>query len=145
VSDPVQASEAFAAKLDECVRIHLRSDVPVGCALSGGLDSSAIAVLVKRQATGDTDLHTFISSCTGDPAEERDYVEAVLEAIRAAAHFVAPSAQGFLDDLDDFVWHQDEPVSSLSMYAGYCVARTTRGANVPVILSGEGGDEVLSG
>src|SRR5215470_5152473 len=111
----------------------------------GGLDSSAIAVLVKRQATGDTDLHTFTSSCTGDPADERDYVEAVLDAIRAAAHFVAPSAQGFLDDLDDFVWHQDEPVSSLSMYAGYCVARTTRGANVPVILSGEGGDEVLSG
>ena len=45
----------------------------------GGLDSSAIAVLVKCQATGDTDLHTFTSSCTGDPAEVRDYVGAVLD------------------------------------------------------------------
>ena len=145
VSDAAQASAAFAAKLDECVRIHLRSDVPVGCALSGGLDSSAIAVLVQSHGNVDTALHTFTSTCAGDPAEEREYVEAVLDGIRAAAHFVAPSAQGFLDDLDDFVWHQDEPVSSLSMYAGYCVARTTHAAKVPVILNGEGGDEVLSG
>jgi asparagine synthase (glutamine-hydrolysing) len=145
VSDAAQASEAFAAKLDECVRIHLRSDVPVGCALSGGLDSSAIAMLVQSQGNRDTDLHTFTSTCAGDPAEEREYVEAVLESIRAAAHFVVPSAQGFLDDLEDFVWYHDEPVSSLSMYAGYCVARTAQEANVPVILNGEGGDEILSG
>ena len=55
----------------------------------------------------------------------------MLDGIRAAPHFVAPSAQGFLDDLDDFVWYHDEPVGSLSMYAGYCVARTAaRGERV---------------
>ena len=145
VYDAAQASEAFAAKLDECVRIHLRSDVPVGCALSGGLDSSAIAVIVHNQGGGATDLHTFTSTCTGDPPNERQYVEAVLDGIRAAPHFVTPSAHGFLNDLNDFVWHHDEPVGSLSMYAGYCVARATRAANVPVALNGEGGDEILSG
>ena len=145
VYDAAQASKAFAAKLDECVRIHLRSDVPVGCALSGGLDSSAIAVIVHSQRGGNTDLHTFTSTCAGEPAEEREYVQAVLEGLRAAAHFVAPSANSFLDDLDDFVWYHDEPVGSLSMYAGYCVARTAHEANVPVILNGEGGDEILSG
>jgi asparagine synthase (glutamine-hydrolysing) len=145
VSDLAEASEAFAGKLEECVQIHLRSDVPVGCALSGGLDSSAIAVLASGQGTVGTDFHTFTAGCTGDPAEEREYVDAMLNVIRPAAHFVAPSVQGFLDDLHEFVWHHDEPVSSFSMYASYCVARTVRAANIPVILTGEGGDEVLSG
>lgn len=145
VSDAAQASKAFATKLDECVRIHLRSDVPVGCALSGGLDSSAVAVLFHSQEGRATDFHTFISTCAGDPVEEREYVEAVMDCVRATPHFVTPSPQGFLDDLNDFVRSHDEPVSSLSMYAGYCVARTTHAANVPVILSGQGGDEVLSG
>jgi asparagine synthase (glutamine-hydrolysing) len=144
VYDAARASEAFAAKLAECVRLHLRSDVPVGCALSGGLDSSAIAVLVHSHGGGAADFHTFTSTCVGDPTDEREYVEAVLDAIRAAPHFVTPSTQGFLDDLDDFVWHHDEPVSSLSMYAGYCVARATHAANIPVTLNGEGGDEILS-
>lgn len=145
VSDAAQASEAFATKLGECVRIHLRSDVPVGCALSGGLDSSAIAVLVDSQGGGATDLHTFTCTFPGDPTDEREYVEAVLDRIRAAPHFVTPSAQGFLDDLDDFVWHHEEPAGGLWMYAGYCVARATRAANVPVTLNGQGGDEILSG
>jgi asparagine synthase (glutamine-hydrolysing) len=145
VSAASPTSEAFAAKVDECVRLHLRSDVPVGCALSGGLDSSAITVLAQNYRNGDTDLHTFTSTCAGDPAEEREYVDAVLDSIRAAPHFFAPSAQGFLDDLGEFVWYHDEPVASLSMYAGYCLARTTQAAKVPVILNGEGGDEILSG
>ena len=95
VSDAAEASEAFAAKLDECVRIHLRSDVPVGCALSGGLDSSAIAVLVHSHGDGDTDLHTFTSTCVGDPAEEREYVEAVLDGIRAAPTSSRPRLRAF--------------------------------------------------
>ncbi len=145
VSDVKEASDSFTAKLDECVRIHLRSDVPVGCALSGGLDSSAIAVLVNRQREGRSDLPTFTSSCVGEPILEREYVEAVLNSIRAAPQFTIPSPLGFIEDLDDFVWQHDEPVSSLSMYAGYCVGRIAAGTKVPVLLSGEGGDEILSG
>ena len=145
VSDASQASEAFATKLDECVRIHLRSDVPVGCALSGGLDSSAIAVLAYSQG-GRRPIFTPSPPLASEtPRMSAKYVEAVLDGIRAAPHFVTPSAQGFLNDLDDFVWHHDEPVGSLSMYAGYCVARATHAANVPVALNGEGGDEILSG
>jgi asparagine synthase (glutamine-hydrolysing) len=145
ISDGAEATDAFEAKLEECVGIHLRSDVPVGCSLSGGLDSSAIAVLARGQTIAGTDFHTFTAACAGDPAEERECVDVMLDVVRPSAHFVSPSAEGFLDDLDDFVWHHDEPVSSLSMYAGYCVARTVRAAQVSVILAGEGGDEVLSG
>lgn len=145
ISDTGQASQAFAAKLDECVRLHVRSDVPAGCALSGGLDSSAIALIIDRHGGQETALRTFTSTCIGDPPGELQYVDAVLNGIRATPHFVTPSPNGFMDDLDDFVYHQDEPVSSLSMYAGYCVARMAREEEVPVILSGQGGDEILSG
>jgi asparagine synthase (glutamine-hydrolysing) len=145
VNDAREASNAFTEKLIECVKLQLRSDVPLGCTLSGGLDSSAIATLVHRQQGKETNLHTFTSNCVGEPRDERKHVDVLLGDIRPTAHFITPSPQSFVEDLDDFVWHHEEPVVSLSMYAAYCVAQAARAAKVPVILNGEGGDEVLSG
>lgn len=145
VFDSREAGGLFGEKLKECVRIHLRSDVPVGCALSGGLDSSSLAALVNAvDASGDP-LHTFTSTFPGEAIDEREFVDAVLAGIKAVPHFVTPDPAGFLEDLNKFIWIHDEPVGSLSMYAGYCVARKTREAGVPVTLNGQGGDEVLSG
>jgi asparagine synthase (glutamine-hydrolysing) len=113
---------------------------------SGGLDSSAVAVLVNKMK-GDTaePLYTFTSTFPGDPTDEREYVDAVLSKIRAKSHFVIPEPDAFLADLDRFLWVHDEPVGSLSVYAAYSVARLAREAEVPVTLNGQGGDEVLSG
>jgi len=146
VTDAREASQLFAQKLRECVNIHLRSDVPVGCALSGGLDSSAIALLV-HQLQQDThhSLHTFTATFPGDAVDERAYVDAVLPNVQATPHFVTPNPATFLEEMDAFLCTHDEPVGSLSVYAGYCIARLTREANVPVTLNGQGGDEILSG
>ena len=140
-----EASRRLKAALTESVRIHLRSDVPVGCALSGGLDSSAVAALI-REVEGDTAarLHTFNATFTGEAIDERRYVDDVVPTVRANPHFTTPTAQGFVEETDRFLWHHDEPVGSLSQYAGFCVARITREAGVPVTLNGQGGDEVLS-
>jgi asparagine synthase (glutamine-hydrolysing) len=147
VTAPVEAGRLFADKLSESVTIHMRSDVPVGSALGGGLDSSAIALLVGGlQADGaHGELHTFTSTFPGNPLDERSYVDAVLGRIRAVPHFVTPDPETFLADLDRFVWAHDEPVGSLSVYAAWCVARAARAAAVPVTLNGQGGDEILSG
>ena len=146
VTDPREASELFGAKFTECVRIHLRSDVPVGCALSGGMDSSAIAVVTNSLRGAEIGpLHTFTSTFPGDPTDEREFVDAVLATVRAEPHFDTPDPAEFLNDLADFVWHHDEPVGGLSIYAGYCLARLTREAKVPVTVNGQGGDEILSG
>lgn len=146
VTDPREASDRFAAKLEECVRIHIRSDVPVGSSLSGGLDSSALTLLLEAlSGRRDDPVPTFTSTFPGDPVDEREHVDVVLRCGRLAPHFVTASPQRFLEELDDFVWHHDEPVGSLSVYAAFCLARTAREAGVPVILNGQGGDELLSG
>ncbi len=141
-----EASRLFAEKLQESVRIHLRSDVPVGCALSGGLDSSAIAVLVREmQSLHAPALHTFTSTFAGENVDERAYADAVVQQLGAEPHYATPDPFRFLDELDTFLYMHDEPVGSLSMYAGYCIARLTREAGISVTLNGQGGDEILSG
>ncbi len=146
VSEPEAAARLFSSKLAECVGMHLRSDVPVGCALSGGLDSSAIVATADRLRDRQADpLHTFTITFPGDPCDEREWVDAVASATRTTAHFETPDPGVFLEDLDRFVWIHDEPVGHLSMYSGYCLARLTRASGVPVTLNGQGGDEILSG
>ncbi|QQR73852.1 MAG: asparagine synthase (glutamine-hydrolyzing) [Holophagales bacterium] len=148
VRDPAEAGTRVAAALAESVRLHLRSDVPVGCALSGGLDSSAVAVLAneaRAEAGAVEPFHTFSISFPGEPIDERPFIDEVNHVIDASPTIETPTASGFLADLEDFVWHHDEPVGSLSMYAGYCLARRTREAGVPVSLNGQGGDESLGG
>jgi asparagine synthase (glutamine-hydrolysing) len=148
ITDPEEAARLFRTTLQESVRLHMRSDVPVGCALSGGLDSSAVAGCVTALEKGAGPkglLNTFSAIFPGDPIDERPYVDRVLSHIPANPHFVSPDPAAFLADLDDFVWKHDEPVGSLSQYAGYTVARLARQAGVPVTLNGQGGDEVLSG
>ena len=146
ITDPAEAGRLLADQLRTCVGIQLRSDVPVGCSLSGGLDSSAITVLAHslQQGSGQA-LETFTLTCPGDPIDERAYAESVAEQTSARSHFVTLDPHVFLSDLDNFVWTHDEPVGNLSMYAAYNVARLTREARINVTLNGQGGDEVLSG
>ncbi|HEU5227119.1 MAG TPA: asparagine synthase (glutamine-hydrolyzing) [Ktedonobacteraceae bacterium] len=146
MTDPVAAGRLFADKLRESVALHLRSDVSVGCALSGGMDSSAIAVLVDGlKENQDFPLHTFTSTSPGYPTDEQEYVDDVIAHIRAMPHYVTPDPATFLQEMDRFLYTHDEPVGSLSIYAGYCIARLTRESNISVTLNGQGGDEILSG
>lgn len=146
VTSPDDAGKLFRAALDDSVAIHLRSDVPVGCALSGGLDSSAIAACATSPSRRSLKtLETFSVSFPGHPGDERGYADEMVKWIGASPHFVTPTPESFLADLDEFLWHQDEPVGLVSQYAAFALARLTREAGVPVSLNGQGGDEVLSG
>jgi asparagine synthase (glutamine-hydrolysing) len=144
--DAREAGESFREKLIDAVRVHLRSDVPVGCSLSGGLDSSAVFACANRlREPGASALHTFSITFPGHAIDERSHIQNVLDAIPAQPHFDTPTPERFLEDLDRFVWIHDEPVGHFSQYNGYALARITRQARVPVILNGQGGDEVLAG
>lgn len=126
------------------VRLHLRSDVPVGAALSGGIDSSAI-VMAMREVSSNLQLHTFSYVADDDRISEEQWVDVAGSAARAEVHKTHPDATALVADLDELMYAQDEPFSSTSMYAQYCVFRAARRAGIKVMLDGQGADEILGG
>jgi len=136
--------ERFADLFRKAVHQHLRSDVPVGSCLSGGLDSSSI-VAAASSANPGSQLHSF-SSCFEQPSlDERPFIRDVVRSAGLASHLIFPQAKGFWNDLNCMIWHQDEPVGGSSVYAQWCVMRAARLARIPVLLDGQGGDEILCG
>lgn len=144
-------AEKFRELFTDSVRLRLRSDVPVGSCLSGGLDSSAIVTIANNlmfpNERRDVQAHqkTF-SSCFDDPRfDEREYIKEVLEATQAESNPVFPQVDQFLNEMEDLIWHQEEPFRSSSIYAQWCVMRRARERGIIVMLDGQGGDEQLCG
>jgi asparagine synthase (glutamine-hydrolysing) len=127
----------------DAVRLRLRSDVPVGTCLSGGVDSSSIVGIVSRDL--GQRLQAFSSVFTSPAISEERYVDAVAAHCSVPVTKVRPSVDEAVDDLDAVVYSQDEPFGSLSVYAQWRVMRAARAAGVPVLLDGQGGDEALCG
>ncbi len=126
------------------VRLHLRSDVPVGAALSGGLDSSAV-VCAMRHLEPDMPIHTFSYVARGSSVDEESWVDIVNAHVGAIAHKVFIHPRELADELDDLVRAQGEPFTSTSIYAQYRVFKAARAAGIVVTLDGQGADEMLAG
>ena len=127
----------------QAVRLRLRSDVPVGTCLSGGIDSSSI-VGVSYHDYG-VKMKTF-SVCNNDPViNEQPYIDIVNQECQAEPCKFFLQDEDAEQNLDTFVYHQDEPTFSLSQYGEFCVMRLAREHGVPVLLNGQGGDETLCG
>jgi len=136
----------FRELFDSSVSRRLRSDVPVGSSLSGGLDSSLIVCTIDR-LTKKTGLHqaTFSARFPGFAKDEGQYMQAVIDATSVEPHFVFPDEQGLIDDLEKLCHHQEEPFGTASIYAQYCVMRLAKENDVTVLLDGQGADELLAG
>lgn len=138
------AREEFLDIFTDAVRIRLRSDVPVGSCLSGGLDSSSIVSVARGLAPRDN-FHTF-SACFEDARlDERPYIEEAVSATGVTPHYVFPSGKAFWESLERLLWHQDEPIAGSSVFAQEAVMERARREAVPVLLDGQGGDETLCG
>lgn len=140
--------------LTDAVRLRLRSDVPIGTCLSGGLDSSAIVALVNRLMQSEHDVpraqigaqqKTFTAAYDDDASDERRFAQLMVDQTGAAWHCAFPTAQTLQTDLDRFIWHHDEPPITTSMYAQWCVMRLARERGVTVTLDGQGADELWGG
>jgi asparagine synthase (glutamine-hydrolysing) len=143
---PREAIERFAALFEDAVRLRLRSDVPVGTCLSGGLDSSAIVVTAARMLPHA--MRTFtVAYDEGSAFDERPYVRAAVEAAGAEAAIVVPDGRDLWDTLEDIVWHQEEPAAGSGLYSQWHVMKLAGrgGAGMKVLLDGQGGDELLGG
>lgn len=138
----------FRQLLLDAVSIHLRSDVPIGSALSGGLDSSSIVCIVndllKRENA--VDLQKTFSSCSiYDRFDERPWMEKVVESIQVDAHYIYPKVDDVFTKLSEMIWHHDVPYDSQSAFLGYHVFELAKKNNVKVLLNGQGADEYLGG
>ena len=134
--------------LTDAVRLRLRSDVKVGSCLSGGLDSSSIVCIAADilQAQGDFAGQETVTACYEQAKyDEWAFAKEVVDQTRAQAHKVYPSFNDLKNEIGDFLWHQDEPVGSTSVFSQWTVFKATHEASLKVMIDGQGADEHLAG
>jgi asparagine synthase (glutamine-hydrolysing) len=138
-----EAVERVRAAIIDAVRLRLRSDVPVGSCMSGGIDSSSLVGIAFRDFGAR--MHTFSACFEGYRFDEQRYMDEVNRYCGATAFKVFPSGDDFARELENVVYHQDEPFAGTSIYSQWCVMRAARENGIPVLLDGQGGDEALCG
>ena len=138
------SAEVLRGRILESIELHMRSDVPVGACLSGGIDSSAIVCSI-RELNPKVELHTFSYVARDSPLSEERWVDEINQSTGAIAHKVYASDEGLVSDLDQLIKVQGEPFGSTSIYAQYCVFQAAKEAGITVMLDGQGTDELFAG
>ena len=138
-----QAEDKTVELLDEAVRLHMISDVPVGFLLSGGVDSTAMLSLAAGKTTFPLSSYTLGFS-EAVAADERPYARLAANRYGSQHHEMTISAAQFVDFMPRYIWHMEEPVCEPQAVALYYVSRMAR-TYVKVLISGEGGDEAFAG
>jgi asparagine synthase (glutamine-hydrolysing) len=141
--DPFNNPQEFRELLSESIRLRLRSDVPVGVCLSGGIDSSSIvSILLKDHDKHD--LNTFSAVYgEGNHGDESKFIEEFRPLLKNM-FFITPDANSLYADIQNFVRAHAEPISSTSPYVQFKVMELAKGKAV-VMLDGQGADEQLAG
>ncbi len=138
--DPV---ESLRGLLDSAMGLHMRSDVPVGTCLSGGLDSSTIVCWMT--GLRDTPVHTYSGIYKDKDCDEEEFVTAVRHRTGCHGADIRREPDGdLLDDMASITWHQDMPTAGPSLYTQFNVMERAS-HDVKVILDGQGGDELFAG
>lgn len=133
--------ELFATSIER----RLRSDVPVGSSLSGGLDSSSIVMMIDRMKRKDLLQKTFSARFANFERDEGEYMQAVIDNCRAEPYFVFPDLGSAFHNLEKVMYHQESPIGSASIMAQYEVMKLARTSHITVLLDGQGADEMLAG
>jgi asparagine synthase (glutamine-hydrolysing) len=129
-------------RLEETVRMRLMSDVPLGVFLSGGIDSSLIAALMRGMVADQ--IKTFSVGYAEAPYSELGYAAEVARTLDTDHHEVRVSMDDFFGALPRLIWHEDEPIAWPSSVSLYFVSRLAS-REVKVVLTGEGSDELFGG
>src|SRR5581483_4819057 len=127
-------------RLEETVRLRLMSDVPLGMFLSGGVDSSAIAAIMKRLTDGP--VKTFAVGYRESAFSELSYARHVADSIGTQHEETVIGMEDFFNALPRLIWHEDEPITWPSSVSLYFVSKLAA-RHVKVVLTGEGSDELL--
>jgi asparagine synthase (glutamine-hydrolysing) len=135
--------DQLRALLDDSMRLQIRSDVPVGGYLSGGIDSSLVCALAARHL--DRPMPMFHGRFAEGPEyDESEFAKAVVEQANGQYHEIVPSAEDFVECLPGLIAALDEPLAGPGLFPQYMVSKLAR-QHVKVVLGGQGGDEVFGG
>jgi asparagine synthase (glutamine-hydrolysing) len=147
-TNPNLSFEEAAQKLKtlflDSVKLHLRSDVPLGVALSGGIDSSAIASVVRYLEPNIT-LNTFSYIASDNSISEEKWIDLINAKLNAKPHKIVIESKEIENDLDNLILKQGEPFGGTSIYAQYRLFKSIKKTGIKVILDGQGADEILAG
>lgn len=148
LSDEPDAIERIGALVERAVEMQMISDRPIGAFLSGGLDSSLVSALMRKQHGGQIDAFTITFSSKDQRFEQTS--DDSMYARKVARHFgfrlhefeIEPNITELLPLM---VWHMDEPLSDPAAINTYLISRAARDLGIVVLLNGIGGDEVFGG
>ncbi len=130
--------------LEEAVKLTLRSDVPVGVALSGGIDSGAIAALAQKHSSEP--MHAFSVGYPGRPHyDEREQARNLAEQLGMIVHEVELPVDSFVESFPQLVRIMDEPIADPAAFGHYSVPKAAADLGIKVLLTGLGGDELFWG
>ena len=145
-----QAIDQFGELFQRSVKRRLRSDVPIGTSLSGGLDSSSVIATLYAFtthlpiATG-TPLTAFSAVFPNFEKDEYRFAKAVADKFHLEHFTTTPDTRSLYSDLEKLFYYQEEPFSSASIYAQYTVYELAKQKGTKVLLDGQGADEILAG
>jgi asparagine synthase (glutamine-hydrolysing) len=147
VSAPRDPAAAWAELFDDSIRLRMRSDVPVGVLLSGGLDSSSIMCGMARQlGPRDARQSGLFALCYMDPEfDETPYIDATLAQAGGTLERLETGPEALWGALTEHLWHQDEPVHSFSSVVVHQLMKLAHARGIKVVLNGQGADELLAG
>lgn len=140
-----EAIEKFSHLFTTSVQRRLRSDVPVGTSLSGGLDSSSIAALIHQYGNASHSQKCFTAVFENFDKNEVFYSEQVSRSFNLQQFTTQLSEKDLLEEWEKLCLHQEEPFGSASVFAQYKVYELAKRHNVKVLLDGQGADETLAG
>ena len=140
---PRDQQERFRDALTDSIRIRLRSDVPVGTSLSGGVDSSAI--LAAAMKLGHVGYHSFTATSDDPRVDEGKQAGDFAKQMGSIWHPIRASGVEYASTWDRLTWHQECPVPSTSLFGQWKVMEAARESGVVVLLDGQGADEILGG
>lgn len=145
--DAKKNEEEFADELlvllDNSASIQIRSDVPIGAHLSGGIDSSTVATLASKNYYGS--FKTFTGGFKDSPDYDETHYAKIVSTSIGSKHFtIFPTYKDFAEHFEKLVYHMDEPAAGPGVFPQYMVSKLAA-RNVKVVLGGQGGDEIFGG
>lgn len=143
-----EAIEKFRELLYSSIKLRLRADVPIGFALSGGLDSSAVLYTSRKifkDQGNDFNVKTFSAVFPGMEADESKFIDLLKQDLKCDSAFVVPMTDFKFEDLEKHIYHEERPLQTTAFFAQWSVDELVKKNNFKILFVGQGADEVFAG